>query len=118
MVLAPDAKATCLGCMHCALFIGPEGPNHPHPPARTRVCMAEDPPRAVGRWMTIRPDWCPVADRENAVEPSPEGTAGGQGRTAADTSAASDALQLCLLVGFMVLICWCLSGCRDLPLLR
>jgi hypothetical protein len=55
------------------------------------------------------------------VEPE-EGLAGGQGRAPEESRASADALQICLLIGFMVLVCWCLSGCMprpsDLPLLR
>ncbi len=107
MVLGGSDRANCTGCKRCATMVGPDR-------AKTFICMAEDPPRDVGTWMTVRPDWCPVVDRDARVDSAVEALAGGEGREPADTMAAADALQIVGLVGFMVFICWCLTSCGDL----
>jgi hypothetical protein len=113
MVLGGGEKANCTGCRHCMVKVG-YGAAEPVL-SRQYLCMADDPPRLVGHWLTVRPDWCPVADRgDGRVDAAVDAIAGGQGREPAETTAAADALQIAGLVGFMVFVCWCLTSCGDI----
>ena len=114
MLLATSSKANCTGCRHCAVLSGPRSVDRLHETCESYVCMADDPPRAIGQWLAIRPDWCPIADRVSDPE---EGLEGGQGRGPADVVASTSALKVCLAVGLALLACWVLAGCRhDLPI--
>lgn len=113
MAMGEDARLSCAGCRHCALKVGYGcAESDPQlPPRRTYACMAKDPPQDLGEWMTLRPDWCPIAERGSGIK-------GGQDRSGEDVAEAERALSVCIVVGICLVVMVVLSGCRlDIPTL-